>query len=136
MFGHALDFIEKKGAEIAGHVEGLKNGNDFLECLQQHSLFTANDRLRVLARALTTAALMQHKDYRTSVVTYLDDVIQKRNDYAHVVLIPEGSSQALQGLKGKVITLEETRRLRAVILRLRGEFRNLRTALLAGSAPT
>ena len=95
-------------------------------------ILTSNDRLRVLAGALNAEILEPHKEFRQAVVTYQQKVLPKRNDLGHVVLVPDGKILTLTDSKGKVMSLGETRKLRRLILALRGDFRKLLLALQGG----
>jgi hypothetical protein len=133
LFEEAKEFIEAKIDKLRDAVIKAKTNTTIVDCLNEHQLFTSNDRLRVLARALKTKKLDGHRAFRATVVKYLEDVVPKRNIYAHVVLVPQGQSHTLAGLEGQEVTLEETRDLRKLLLALRGEFRDLMIALQRGS---
>jgi len=107
----------------------LENVTDIKEFFKAHMLFTANDRLRILASALESPTFTQHKGYRDAVTTYQKKAVPDRNILGHQVLVPEGKPSGVTDAHGKVMTLEETRELRKLILELRSEFRSLMNAL-------
>lgn len=139
MLKQALGYIEKRIREHAENAAQLGGVTSMVELLEAHELLTSNDRLRVLAGVLKAKSLGPHKGYRQSVTTYQQKVVPFRNKLGHMVLVPEGKVLTLIDNKGKVISLEETRDLRRVILGLRIEFRKLLLALQGhaenGAAP-
>jgi hypothetical protein len=92
-------------------------------------LFTANDRLRMLSRALKFKQFKAHHGLRSSVVKYMDEVVPTRNRLGHKVLTPEGKAAGIAIGPGEVMNIDEMRDLRKLILGLRNEFRGLRDAL-------
>jgi hypothetical protein len=130
----AREFIEAKIQELTELAEKMRAATEFTELFEAHLVFTAYDRLRVLARALDTQTLQDHKGFRKSVTSYQQDVIPKRNVLGHVARVMQGEAYVLIDNKGKVYTLDSTRDLRRLILGLRADFRSLRDALQAASA--
>jgi CheY-like chemotaxis protein len=118
LFKEALEFVEKK----------IK-ASTMAELFKEHLVFTANDRLRMLARALEGQKFQLHKSYRKSVTTYIDKVVPQRNLLGHVARVRQGEVYVLTDGKGKVISLEDTRKLRQLILGLRADFKKLVTIL-------
>ena len=129
MFKEALKLMDGRIASLNKSANALRQGGSLTDCLKEHLLFQSNDRVRLLARALDAGEFAIYKSYRPSVIRYQNDVAPKRNRYAHVTLIPDRQPHTLAGA-GQVVTLEETRELRKLILTLRGEFRNLKIALM------
>jgi hypothetical protein len=129
MVAGALEIIEKRMNEHAAALVKLKGDSNLATLVEAHMLFTANDRLRMLSRALQLESLKPHAGLRVHVAKYMDEVVPKRNRLGHRILSPEGRPTGIALGAGEVITAEEMRELRKLILSLRGEFRGLRDAL-------
>jgi hypothetical protein len=129
MVTEALDIIEKRMSDHASALTTLKGQASMAALVKAHLLFTANDRLRVLSRALELEQFKAHHGVRTSVVTYINDVVPKRNRLGHQVLTPEGKVAGIAIGLGEVMSIDQMRELRRLILNLRGEFRGLRDEL-------
>ena len=129
MVKDALGIIEKRTKEHADALARLKGDANMAALVKAHMLFTANDRLRVLSRVLELKQFEAHHDRRASVVTYINDVVPKRNRLGHKVLTPEGKATGIAIGLGEVMSIDEMRDLRKLILNLRGEFRGLRDGL-------
>jgi hypothetical protein len=129
MLKDALGYIEKRIAELTKTASALQKATTIVEFFEAHMILTANDRLRMLSGALKVKSFEAHKGYRKAVVTYQQKVVPKRNDFGHLVLLPEGKPVTFADSKGKPVTLDETRELRRLILGLRNEFKNLLIAL-------
>jgi hypothetical protein len=129
MVAGALEIIETRMKEHAEAFVKLKDNSTFAALLEAHMLFTANDRLRMLSRALQLESLKPHAGLRIHVTKYMDEVVPKRNRLGHRILSPEGRPTGIALGAGEVISAEEMRELRKLILNLRGEFRGLRDAL-------
>jgi hypothetical protein len=131
MVSQALEIIEARIKEHTDAFGKLKANSSMAALVEAHMLFTANDRLRILSRALKLDHFKAHAEVRASVVKYITDVVPKRNSLGHRVLTPEGKATGISIGAGGVMSIAEMRELRKVILGLRGEFRGLRDALLA-----
>lgn len=130
----ALSYVDAKIKELTETAGKLRQASGLPELFEAHLVFTANDRLRILAGALKKKSFEQHKAYRKSVTSYQQEVVPKRNVLGHVARILQGETYVLVDSKGNVFTLEETRDLRRLILGLRADFRGLRDALQAKPA--
>ena len=125
----ALGMIDERMSDHAKAFAKLREEGSMAALLKAHMLFTANDRLRMLSRILEQEAYKEHSAARASVVKYMTDVVPKRNDFGHKVLLPDGRTSAIASVQGaKEMSLEDVRDLRKLILNLRAEFRVLREA--------
>lgn len=129
MVREIIGLVQERFAELSEVVKALDTAGTLEAVLRAHLVFTAYDRLRVLTRALKMPAFAPHKAFRLAVTDYMEKVVPGRNNLGHVVLIPQGRPTAIVNVSGKTISLEETRNLRRLILRLRGDFRALLEAL-------
>jgi hypothetical protein len=131
MLKDSLGHIEKRIADLVAVSEKLKQANHINDFFEAHMILTAYDRLRLLAGLLKVQAFEGHKQYRDSVVAYQQKAVPGRNILGHLVLVPDGRPEGVVGAEGKVVSLDETRELRRLILGLRGDFRELLLALQA-----
>jgi hypothetical protein len=129
MVKEMIKLVQERFAELSQVVDALDAKGTVEALLEAHLVFTAYDRLRVLTRALKMPAFAPHKTFRPAVTDYMDKVVPGRNNLGHVVLIPKGKPTAIINVSGKTISLEETRELRRLILRLRSDFLTLLDAL-------
>lgn len=131
MVQEALGIIEGRFTELRTKLDGLKQAAKMADLFDEHMIFTANDRLRVLARALESDHFKVHARVRDSVVKYQQEVVPKRNTLGHKVLLPDGKPEGIAMVGGAVIKLSDMRDLRKLILQLRSDFRALH-GLLGG----
>lgn len=129
MVEETLKIIEARLTEQIDAFATLRSKSSMASLIEAHMLFTANDRLRMLSRALELEEFKAHRRARPSVVKYIGEVVPKRNKLGHKVLTPEGKATGIAIGLGEVMNIEEMRALRKLILDLRGEFRSLRDAL-------
>jgi DNA-binding NarL/FixJ family response regulator len=130
LVAEALAIIDARVADHSKKLEKLRADGSMAALLKAHLIFTANDRLHILSRLLEKDALKAHAGRRVHVTKYMRDVVPKRNDMGHKVLLPGGKTLAIASIEGaKDMSLEEVRDLRRTILELRGEFRSLLDAL-------
>ena len=132
----ALGYVEKKAKDLSTLMEKLQKATGLPELFEAHLVFTAYDRLRILAGVLDSKNFEAHKGFRPSVIDYQQNVMPKRNVLGHVARMLQGNVYVLADAKGNVMSLDETRQLRRLILRLRSDFQSLRGALQGGSAPS
>jgi hypothetical protein len=130
----AQEFIEEELKELSELAAKMRAATHFDELHEAHLVFTANNRLRMLARSMKTQLLEPHKKYRGSVTDYLEQVVPKRNILGHVARVERDGKYVLIDRKGKVFDLETTRDLRRLILGLRADFRELLAALKTAAA--
>ena len=94
--------------------------------LAEHAVFTANDGLRILARLLDLPNFEAQKPHQVGVKRYIQEVVPKRNILGHKVLTPEGKPAGIAGTtSAEVISIDEMRALRKLLLELRNEFKLL-----------
>jgi len=129
MLKEILDRIGERTKHFTKRAGKLKGSATLVSLFDEHEIFTANDRLRILSRMLTVEKFKVYGETRASIVAYLKEVVPGRTSLAHLVMVPQGKPQAVMTSQGKVVTLEETRVLRRRILSLRDDFRVLLAAL-------
>lgn len=129
--GEALRRIADKVKNVSKQGEKIKNEPSVDALFKAHMLFTSDDRLRMLATILGMDEFGAHAGARGTIETYRTDVVQERNALGHMVLAPEGKPQAVETTEGKLVSLDEMRNLRKLILGLREDFRALADALKA-----
>lgn len=128
----ALKRIAKRIQGLQKEAGKLTEASTLAAILGAHAIFTANDGLRMLSRALEREELSECAAYRVFVTAYIEEIIPERNVLGHQVLNPEGKPIAVAGLGGKQISVAQMRQLRCRLLELREEFRGLHR-LLTGS---
>lgn len=125
----AMERVEKQVKNINKQGEKLKADPSVEALFKAHMLFTSDQRLRMLSNILH---MEEFEDYSTSVTTiqrYREGVVGERNILGHAVLVPHGKPSTVIDGDGKVVDLEEMRKLRKLILDLRTDFRNLLDAM-------
>lgn len=129
MLGGLLRRIKTRMKDLVKRAKKLEAADSIDVFFQEHMLFTANDRLRVLSESLEAPSLKKLAGSREAVTSYMDQVVPKRNVLGHQVLFPEGKPKAFRVSKGKAMSFQSVRDLRRLILTLRGEFRKLLEAI-------
>jgi hypothetical protein len=124
MLAEALSLIDETAKSRDEDLAKLKAAKGMAEIFEAHLIFTSHHRLRILARLLKDNAFKDHAAFRPSVTTYLKNVLPRRNDLGHIILEAEGKATGVAA-GAKVISLDEMRELRRLILRLRGDFDGL-----------
>jgi hypothetical protein len=94
------------------------------ELFGAHGLLDSSRRLRLLLSLLNEGDQAERTKYVESAKVYLKDVLPRRNDLGHKVLIPEGAPHIVT-LSGKKISVEEMRELRKQIIQSRKDIREL-----------
>lgn len=129
MLKEAFALVEEKIKDLTERATELRKATSMAAMFEAHLIFTSNDRLRILSRALKAEVFKAHAGTRTTVVTYLEKVVPRRNNLGHLVLTPEGKPQAVASREGNQVNLDEMRDLRRLILGLRHDFKILSDAL-------
>jgi CheY-like chemotaxis protein len=118
--------LREKVPSIEKRVCKLTEHPDVATILAAHAVFTANDGLRILTRLLDLPAFEAQKPYQDRVKCYMNDVVPKRNILGHKVLAPDGKPTGIAGATAaEVISVDEMRALRKLLLELRNEFKLL-----------
>lgn len=133
MISEALQRIDERIKDLTKRATKLQAATTISELCEAHIIFTANDRLRALSRALEMEDLKIHSGAKEAVAAYMKHVVPDRNILGHQVLVPEGKPQVLIDGNGKQMNVHETRELRRLILTLRSDFRALLAALSASA---
>ncbi|MEN9307728.1 MAG: hypothetical protein RL173_1660 [Fibrobacterota bacterium] len=131
-------FIEAALKRVADQVQSIVDQGKKLESTSSveslfnaHMLFTSDHRLRFLARILRLDDFKAYSGGVSTVKTYREGVVGKRNKLGHVVLAPQGKPNSVVADTGKIVDIAEMRELRKLILSLRAEFRTLLDAMQA-----
>jgi hypothetical protein len=131
----ALARIDKKFNEFAKRVEKLRKGNELSSIMKAHVIFTAMDRLEVLADTLELDKFKHHDKARETIRVYKGPGIKGRNDLGHVVLVATNRPKTAATVEGTEVSLDEMRELRRLILTSRDQFKGLLEQLQAAAAP-
>jgi hypothetical protein len=131
LVAHALQIIDQRMQEHAAALVKLQGDPTLAALTEAQMLFTANDRLRMLSRALELEQFAAHRASRASVTRYIGEVVPLRNRLGHRVLTPQGRPTAIDIGAGEQMNVDQMRDLRKLILDLRDIFRSLRDALSA-----
>jgi hypothetical protein len=127
-----VDLLSAKAPDTEKRVGKLTGAPDVAKILAAHMTFTANDGLRILTRLLDMAQFAELKKHQEHVKSYIGKVVPKRNVLGHKVLTPEGKPAGIAGeTEAEVISIDDMRELRRLLLELRGEFKLLADALKA-----
>ena len=127
--GEALDLVADSLAELESASKELREADDISTFFKYHGLFTSNHRLRILTRLLKISGIEEHKSVRAEVADYMQNVVPRRNDLGHALLVPDGKPQEMVTAVGGRISLEETRDLRRRILAFRERITKLQASL-------
>jgi DNA-binding NarL/FixJ family response regulator len=125
----ALGYVAKRLQESTKQSKALENATTLGEFFEAHMVFTSNDRMRFFRKLLKGFKQAIHDEYDKDLIQYQNHVVPGRNRLGHMVLIPAGKPNAVVDIEGKQVSLEETRKLRRLILDLRTKFRQLLAAL-------
>lgn len=121
-----VKLLHEKVDSLRKRVDKMSTEPKVAIILAEHAVFTANDGLRILTRLLEMPQFAAQKLHQTGVKRYISDVVPKRNILGHKVLSPDGKPAGIAGeTAGQIITVEEMRDLRRLLLDLRNEFKLL-----------
>jgi hypothetical protein len=125
IFDKAVAVVRATLQSSLGELEKLDSKTSFDQLSDEHRIFSAHHRLRVLKVALKYASISDLKRYEAAIVTYMQNVAPERNILGHVVLTPAGKPGHVMGADDKPKSLDEMRALRRLILETRLDFRDL-----------
>lgn len=121
-----VSLLNDKVPSLEKRVKKLTEEPQVSAILAEHAVFTANDGLRILTRLLKLPVFEAQKPHREGVKRYINEVVPKRNILGHKVLTPEGKPAGIAGAtNAEVISINEMRTLRKLLLELRNEFKLL-----------
>jgi CheY-like chemotaxis protein len=106
--------LEEKRVNFKKEADFIEAVKHVSELLDKHNVYTSNDRLRLLKNALEINAL--HTEKVDGIRKYLNEVVPKRNQLAHVQVQTEGFSRKLVNKKGEEFTSEDMKELRRALL--------------------
>src|ERR1700683_4588896 len=95
MIADAIGIIEQRLQEHSAALLKLQGTPTLAALKEAHIVFTANDRVRILTRALQLEQFAAHQGSRASVTQYMGEVVPLRNRLGHRVLTPEGKPTAI-----------------------------------------
>ncbi len=121
-----VELLNEKAPSLEKRVGKLTNEPQVSKILEAHAVFTAHDGLRILARLLDLPKFEAQSAHKESVKRYIEEVVPKRNILGHKVLTPEGKPAGIAGETiAEVISVDEMRALRKLLLELRNQFKLL-----------
>lgn len=112
--GVLKEHLKEKRTNFQREADLIEAVRHVSELLDKHSLYTSNDRLRLLKNALEINAL--HNEKVDGIKKYLSEVVPKRNQLAHVQVQTDGFSRKLVNKKGEEFTSEDMKELRRALL--------------------
>lgn len=127
-----LQHLKKKQADFEKDVKFIEAVKHVSQLLDKHNIYTSNDRLKLLKTALEVNAL--HNEKIDGIKKYLEEVVPKRNQLAHVQVQTEGFSRRLVNKEGEEFTSNDMRELRLALLENQELFEML-SAELTRSSP-
>lgn len=129
---HVLDLIKERLASIRKNFEQMiamvESAQTLEEALDQHSIYTSNDRLQLLRKLLSANQAMTTN--ASDILRYIQDVIPKRNVLAHVRVQQNGFARKLYGKNGQEYTNEYMKALRLELLDHHEKFQQVLSSLL------
>ena len=128
-----LGLIKKRAGEIKKRLddalEQILASKSIQEALDQHAVYTSHDRLHLLRKLLIADG--GHAISVASLLSYVQDIIPKRNLLAHVRVQKEGFSRKLIDKNGNEYTSGHMKQLRLELLSHHESFEGLFSALSA-----
>jgi hypothetical protein len=124
-----LDMLGSKPDKVKRDVDKLSIDPAVGAIIAKYQVFTAHDALQVLRRLLDLPQFASLAAHREHVNTYMQKVVPHRNILGHRVLSPDGKPGIAGPEVGQIITIDEVRALRKLLLELRNQFKALHTAL-------
>ncbi|MDC0657412.1 response regulator [Leisingera sp. SS27] len=106
--------LDQKKKAFGENLETILQAQHPNDLLSHHSVFTSDDRLRLLGKLLKITGKDTEK--LKSFTDYRENVVPKRNDLAHVTVKVEGFSRKLIDRKGIEFTSEQMNALRLKLL--------------------
>lgn len=121
-----LELLDEKLPNLQKRIEKLKANPAVKAIISEHFTFSANDGLRILSRVLASNEFENQNGFVGPLKQYMTKVVPKRNILGHKVLSPEGKPIGLAGESvAEVISFEEMKDLRKILLELRSSFREM-----------
>jgi hypothetical protein len=121
--------LDDKVPNLTKRIDKLKENASVPSILGAHLTFTANDGVRVLTRVLEQEKFSAQAGHRATVTKYINDVVPKRNILGHRVLSPQGKPGIAGESPTDVISFDDMKTLRKLLLDLREKFRDLQDSL-------
>lgn len=115
-----LGRVKEKSTDIEGMINKLTAIKHMEELFSYHSLYTSDDRIRLLKKLFSKFRLCEN--HLQNMDEYRNDVMPRRNDLAHITVTTDGFSRILKDRKGEVITSEHMKELRVRILHFQEQF--------------
>jgi|SRR3990167_2151344 len=109
-----MQHLKKKRDDFDRDAKFIEAVKHVSELLDKHNIYTSNDRLKLLKTALEVNAI--HNEKINGIKRYLDEVVPKRNQLAHVQVRTEGFSRRLVDKKGEEFTSNDMKELRLALL--------------------
>lgn len=119
--------VKEKDKDFKTNIQGLGSIKNVTELHEFHSIYTSNDRLRLLKNILNGSA--KYKLLIPVIEQYLKETVPKRNLLAHVRVKVEGFSRKLYDKHGVELTNEQMKMLRQALLEFQLEFEKLHEEL-------
>ena len=124
LIANALEYINDAVEGQSKRAAKLGKEITLKELFEAHGLLDSSRRLRLLLSLLNEGKQAERKKYVESAKVYLNDILPRRNDLGHKVLIPKGAPYIVT-LSGKKVSAEEMRELRKQIIQSRTDIREL-----------
>lgn len=125
MIDRIIELVRERASRLAKEASDLEGERSLEKLLNAHDLFSAWARLRILITLLKEQRFAAHVGFRSTVVTYQQEVVAERNRLGHRILVPIGQPDAVAGGAGNTISVGGARELRKQILEARQKFRDL-----------
>lgn len=106
--------LDQKLEEFTSAVKTVKTVSHVSELADHHSIYTSDDRMRLLQKLMKTLSL--HTEQRAEFEAYRSKVMPKRNDLAHIRVEQNGFSRKFYDRKGVELLAGDMRALRVSLL--------------------
>ncbi|RKP43779.1 hypothetical protein D7S86_28320 [Pararobbsia silviterrae] len=115
--------IKERLNESMSALEKIKHASELVD---HHALYTSTDRLQLLRKTLKLLNMQLEAEKRMS--DYVNDIVPKRNELAHLRVEIDGFARKFIGKKGEV-TIEQMKDLRVALLEHQEVFEALHKAV-------
>jgi len=121
-----LEKMRERFERAAGDIAAVKH---LSELFDHHSFYTSVDRIQLLRKVLKAGAPDDHNASDATLIKYIQEILPRRNDLAHVRVQVEGFSRKLVNRNNIELTAADMKALRLQLLQHHESIEGLCAAL-------